>query len=96
MGARVAYNVSAKTELYLTLGYDLYDVDYSGSNWSTPSTSVVVANYARNGVRDSSSIGIGANFDLSNNLYAGIGMRSTSTRANPKHMVSTWNAFRPM
>ena len=78
MGARVAYNVSAKTELYLTLGYDLYDVDYSDRVVNT-STSVVVANYARNGVRDSSSIGIGANFDLSNNLYAGIGMRSTST-----------------
>lgn len=76
VGARVGVNLGPKTELYVGIGYDKYDLDFSDRVINT-TTSAIVSNYVSGDARDGLGVSFGANFDLSKNLYVGVGMRVT-------------------
>lgn len=72
-GVRVAY-ATPKTELYLGLGYDSYNVDFSIREVSNPG-GLPVFSYDKNGSRGGLDVSLGANFTVSKHAYIGLGMK---------------------
>ena len=72
-GVRVAY-ATPKTELYLGLGYDSYDVDFSIRETAVVGGATVFS-YNNNGARGGLDVSAGANFTVASNAYIGVGMK---------------------
>lgn len=72
-GLRAAY-ATPKTELYVGVGYNSYDLDFS-----IVETAVVgggtVFSYQNDGARGGIDVSLGANFTVAKNAYIGIGMK---------------------
>lgn len=74
VGLRGAARLGSKTELYLGLGYDMFDTDFTIVERNSV-TNAVVFNYAANENRKGIGVSFGGNYDLSRNMYIGLGMR---------------------
>lgn len=72
-GVRVAYS-TPKTELYLGLGYDSYDLDFSIRETAVVGGATVFS-YDNNGARAGLDVSAGANFTVARNAYIGVGMK---------------------
>ncbi|MBX9643350.1 MAG: autotransporter outer membrane beta-barrel domain-containing protein [Novosphingobium sp.] len=74
VGLRGAARLGSKTELYLGLGYDMFDTDFTIVERNSV-TNAVVFNYAATENRKGIGVSFGGNYDLSRNMYIGLGMR---------------------
>ncbi|MBS3927323.1 MAG: autotransporter outer membrane beta-barrel domain-containing protein [Sphingomonadales bacterium] len=74
VGLRGAARLGSKTELYLGLGYDVFDTDFTIVERNSV-TNAVVFNYAATENRKGIGVSFGGNYDLSRNMYIGLGMR---------------------
>ena len=72
-GVRVAYS-TPKTELYLGLGYDSYELDFSIRETAVVGGATVFS-YDNNGARAGLDVSAGANFTVARNAYIGVGMK---------------------
>ncbi len=73
-GVRVGYATGEKGEIYLGLGYDKYDYDYSEVYTRVP-TNAVIARYTSNKANSGLGVSLGYNHKVSKKLYAGAGMK---------------------
>lgn len=71
-GVRVAF-ATPKTELYVGLGYNSYDLDFSIRERNA--ASVPTFSYDSNGGRAGLDVSLGANFTVAKHAYIGIGMK---------------------
>lgn len=74
VGLRGAARLGSKTELYLGLGYDVFDTEFTIVERNSV-TNAVVFNYAASTNRKGIGVSFGGNYDLSRNMYIGLGMR---------------------
>lgn len=74
VGLRGAIRAGSKAEIYLGLGYDVFDTDFSIVERNSV-TNAIVFNYANAENRKGIGVSFGGNYDLSKNLYVGLGMR---------------------
>lgn len=74
VGVRAAARLGSKTELYLGLGYDVFDTDFSVVERDI-NTNAVVFSYSNPENRKGIGVTFGGNYDLSKNMYVGLGMR---------------------
>lgn len=74
VGVRGAARLGAKTELYLGLGYDVFDTDFTIVERNSV-TNAITFNYANSANRKGLGVTFGGNYDLSKNMYVGLGMR---------------------
>jgi outer membrane immunogenic protein len=89
-GLRGAYATGGKGELYMTLGYDKYDYNYSETLRTVPANTVI-GTFVNNKGDSGIGIGFGYNHMISKNIYAGLGMR-VSEMGNFEN--SDWNLQR--
>lgn len=73
-GVRVAY-ATPKTELYLGLGYNSYDLDFSIRETAVVGGATVFS-YDNNGARGGLDVSLGANFTVAKYAYIGLGMKA--------------------
>jgi len=74
VGVRGAIRAGSKAELYLGLGYDVYDTDFTIVERNSV-TNAIVFNYANPGNRKGLGVSFGGNYNLSKHMYIGLGMR---------------------
>lgn len=74
IGLRGAARLGSRGELYLGVGYDIYDTDFTVVERSTVNNAVVF-NYASPDSRKGVGISFGYNHNVSKNMYLGLGMR---------------------
>ncbi len=73
-GLRAGFNISEKTELYLGVGYASYALDFSDIVRSS-TNNAVVKSYVNNDARGGIDVSMGANFDVTKNVYLGAGFK---------------------
>lgn len=74
VGLRGAARLGSKAELYLGLGYDVFATDFTIVERNSV-TNAVVFNYVATDNRKGLGVSFGGNYDLSKNMYIGLGMR---------------------
>ena len=73
VGARAGFRVGSKAEVFLGVGYDMYDADFTIQEVDNTTSAVTFA-YASTGSRKGVGIKFGGNYHLSKNVYVGLGM----------------------
>jgi outer membrane immunogenic protein len=73
-GLRGGFATGKMGELYLSVGYDKYDYDYSEVLRALPSNTII-GRYSNDSGDGGIGIGMGYNHMLGKNVYAGLGMR---------------------
>lgn len=74
VGVRAAARVGSKAEFYLGLGYDVFDTEFTIVERDSV-TNALLFNYAASTNRKGLGVSFGGNYDLSSNMYVGLGMR---------------------
>ncbi len=74
VGLRGAARLGSKTELYLGVGYDVYSTDFNIVE-RNKTTNAITFSYSNPGNRKGVGISFGGNYDVSKNMYVGLGMR---------------------